>query len=182
MRVCNDVMVSVEGGSAEYDCSTFNSTTSRRTVRCTQKLSDYTGGLQPFIQLRVRNEIAYIAVGGGDLRFVGVGNPQQPQTISTFEKRGWAYSVRRAQNGNAQNAFVALGSDGLSVFDVADTNSMIEVAHYTGMSFVNKAIPAGDVLYALGYATNSSVLASIDISNPRSPITLGHGAGSEQKK
>ena len=137
-----------------------------------QKLSDYTGGLQPFIQLRVRNEIAYIAVGGGYLRLVGVGNPQQPQTISTFEKRGWAYSVRRAQNGNAQNAFVALGSDGLSVFDVADTNSMIEVAHYTGMSFVNKAIPAGDVLYALGYATNSSVLASIDISNPRSPITL----------
>jgi len=114
-------------------------------------------------RVHVQGTIAYVADWtGGGLQIIDVSNPAAPAFLGSYDTPGSACGGIQAAG---DYVYLADGSEGLMIFDVADPTDPILVNTITGT--VNEVLVKGDIAYVTG-----SGLKIYDITNPVAPVLL----------
>ncbi|MBN1669220.1 MAG: alpha/beta fold hydrolase [Anaerolineales bacterium] len=111
-------------------------------------------------------DYTYLCTSYG-LNIIAIANPALPREIGSYNLPGFCHDV--ALNG--QYAYVADGWAGLRILDVSDPDGMIEVGHY---SFISYSFHQVIVRPPYAYLADSDTLVIIDISDPQNPTFVGN--------
>jgi len=122
---------------------------------------------RPVQLVAVQDTFAYLAYPAGGLEVVDVSNPGDPKRVGGYAA-DWSWPKRLVVT--PQHALVAVGGDGLAIFDItAPANPTLLSQHTTGGMTEDVAV-SGHYAYL---ATGSAGLEVLDWSDPTAPQTVG---------
>jgi hypothetical protein len=121
--------------------------------------------------VKINNNIAYIADGNSGFQVIDVSKPSTPVIIGSVDTPGYARSVTVSGN----YAYVADGNRGLQVINVSNPSKPVIVGAMDTPSYANFVTVSGNYAYvAVGdYNDVNSGLQVIDVSNPSKPVIVG---------
>lgn len=129
----------------------------------------------------VSGNYAYIAVREAGIRIVGLGDREDPQTISLYDTPGTAHQLSLF----GSTLFVADGSAGMRILDVSNPYEVTEIGALTTLENCTAVEAWQYHAYVGDYANGVSIVDLDDITNPviissdtlaRTPVQLSlHG-------
>jgi len=143
----------------------------------------------------VVGDYAYVASYTDDsLSIIDVSDPSSPVEVGSVNDSSWGGGSASALNGaygvfvQGSHAYVAsMDANGLSVIDVSDPSSPVEVGAVTDSEYGGSAstlewpidvFVAGDYAYVSSYGDEG--LSVVDVSDPSSPVEVGYVTDTEQ--
>lgn len=119
--------------------------------------------------VHVADDYAYVA--DGDLLVLDVTDPNIPRQVTIHATPGEATDIYITD----RYAYLADGSAGLSVIDISDSPTLVEMGRYSARRFDAQSVfVAGDYAYVGDGIPPNSGLGIIDISDPLSLAEIGY--------
>ena len=117
-------------------------------------------------RLTIDGSYAYIADGSHGLRIVDISDPEDLDSVGSFDTEGIAKDV----TVSGSYAYVADWNEGLRIIDVSDPATPEEVGFYDSPGSVAGIAVSGNYAYVADYAG----LRIVDVSSPESPEPVSY--------
>ncbi len=118
--------------------------------------------------VRVVNQLAYVATISDGLQILDVSDPTHPTRIGGYNGGELNFACQVV----GKHCYVAAGPAGLIVLDVSDPAHPVRIGRYANGGYFTRVQIVGSIAYVTdGFAG----LQLLDVSNPAQPVPIGSG-------